>query len=107
MLEHGIEQSTSSATPARRWENRHPKREDARRTALLHARVADNAPVVFERPERRRALALDRLAEPLGVGLDVDGSLGRDRSLLGDGGHDARDRLGVFAPRLPDRHRAE
>ncbi len=86
MVDRRLHQGAPSSPSARLGQDRHAERQDTAH-ALLGGGVADDAPVVFEHPQRRRPILLDHGPKPLSALLQVDGPLGTQEPLgrdLGD-----------------------
>jgi hypothetical protein len=73
----------------------------------MNIRISDNATGILEYPARRRRFRFDHFLQAPGSSFEVNGRLGSDQTLLGDGGDHQRHRLDVPDSRPANEHSRE
>jgi len=73
----------------------------------MNARISDNATGILEDPGRRWRFRFDHFSKSSSLSLEINGWLGCNESLFGEGGHDQRYCLDVLDSRAADNHDSE
>jgi len=73
----------------------------------MNARISDNTAGILKHPGRRWRLRFDHFSKSPSLSLEINGRLGCNESLPGEGGHDQRHCLDVLDSRAADKHDSE